>query len=71
MPDLSPAKLDRASSSSSSSSDRASVKIEEIEGGGCSAVVNGSEEVESKRDPPVASIADNAVSESSGIVYLS
>ncbi|KAH0944100.1 hypothetical protein HID58_003737 [Brassica napus] len=66
MPDLSPAKLDRASSSSSSSSDRASVKIEEIEGGGCSAVVNGSEEVESKRDPPVASIADNAVSESSG-----
>ncbi|CAF2373298.1 unnamed protein product [Brassica napus] len=69
MPDLSPAKLDRASSSSSSSSsssDRASVKIEEIEGGGCSAVVNGSEEVESKPDPPVASIADNAVSESSG-----
>ncbi|CAN6921991.1 unnamed protein product [Brassica oleracea var. botrytis] len=68
MPELSPAKLDRASSSSSSSSssDRASVKIEEIEGGGGSAVVNGSEEVESKPDPPVASIADNAVSESSG-----
>ncbi|XP_009124554.1 sterol 3-beta-glucosyltransferase UGT80A2 isoform X1 [Brassica rapa] len=67
MPELSPAKLDRASSSSSSSSsDRTSVKIEEIEGGRCSAVVNGSEEVESKPDPPVASIADNAVSESSG-----
>ncbi|KAF3528546.1 hypothetical protein DY000_02043727 [Brassica cretica] len=66
MPELSPAKLDRASSSS----DRASVKIEEIEGGGCSAVVNGSEEVESKPDPPVASIADNALSESSGILKL-
>nr|VDD53185.1 unnamed protein product [Brassica oleracea] len=63
MPELSPAS---SSSSSSSSSDRASVKIEEIEGGGCSAVVNGSEEVESKPDPAVASIADNAVSESSG-----
>ncbi|KAG5416548.1 hypothetical protein IGI04_004115, partial [Brassica rapa subsp. trilocularis] len=67
MPELSPAKLDRASSSSSSSSsDRTSVKIEEIEGGRCSAVVNGSEEVESKPDPAVASIADDAVSESSG-----
>ncbi|KAG2318182.1 hypothetical protein Bca4012_040314 [Brassica carinata] len=68
MPELSPEKLGRASSSSSSSSsDRASVKIEEIEGGGGGAVVNGSEEVESiPPDPPVASIADNAMSESSG-----
>ncbi|CAH8353340.1 unnamed protein product [Eruca vesicaria subsp. sativa] len=60
MPELSPAKLGRpSSSSSSSSSDRASVRIEEIEDGGCSGIVNGSEEVD-----PV--IADNTVTESSG-----
>ncbi|KAJ0244369.1 Sterol 3-beta-glucosyltransferase UGT80A2 [Hirschfeldia incana] len=65
MPESSPEKLDRAfSSSSSSSSDRASVKIEEIESGGGD---SGSAEVESiPPDPPVASIADNAVTESSG-----
>ncbi|CAH2054722.1 unnamed protein product [Thlaspi arvense] len=69
MPEISPAKLGRASSSSSSSSsssDRASVKIEEIEGGGSSGVVNGCEELDSKPDSAVPSIADNAVVESSG-----
>uniref|UniRef100_A0A1J3GFC6 sterol 3beta-glucosyltransferase n=1 Tax=Noccaea caerulescens TaxID=107243 RepID=A0A1J3GFC6_NOCCA len=67
MPEISPAKVDRvslSSSSSSSSSGRASVKIEEIGGGG--GVVNGSEELESKPETAVSSIADNAVAESSG-----
>lgn len=72
MPEISPAKVDRVSSSSSSSSSssgRASVKIEEIEGGG--GVVNGSEELESKPETAVSSIADNAVAESSGGIVLS
>lgn len=65
MPETSPANL--ASSSSFSSSDRASVKTEEIEAGGVgSGVVNGSQEVESEPETAAASsIAVNAFPESS------
>lgn len=71
MPETSPANL--ASSSSFSSSDRASVKTEEIEAGGVgSGVVNGSQEVESEPETAAASsIAVNAFPESSSGIFLS